>query len=59
MQYDNHACVTEFNENPQANGGRISGRIFFYGKEIFNNIEDEENKLFNKEFSRNFVTEKC
>ncbi|MGE3974376.1 MAG: glucose-1-phosphate cytidylyltransferase [Bdellovibrionales bacterium] len=41
--------VSEFNEKPQASGGRISGGFFVCSKKIFDYLEDREDLIFEKE----------
>lgn len=38
--------VTEFNEKPQATGGRISGGYFVCSREIFDYLDDREDLIF-------------
>ncbi len=47
--------VTEFNEKPQATGGRISGGFFVCRKEIFDYLEDREDLVFELEPMRRLV----
>lgn len=47
--------VTEFNEKPQATGGRISGGFFVCRREIFDYLEDREDLTFELEPMRRLV----
>ncbi|MBI3804161.1 MAG: glucose-1-phosphate cytidylyltransferase [Nitrospirae bacterium] len=47
--------VTEFNEKPQATGGRISGGFFVCRREIFDYLDDRENLTFEQEPMRRLV----
>ncbi|MDI6728689.1 MAG: glucose-1-phosphate cytidylyltransferase [Thermodesulfovibrionales bacterium] len=49
--------VTEFNEKPQASGGRISGGFFVCRKEIFNYLEEREDLILEQEPMRRLVCE--
>lgn len=51
-------AVTEFNEKPQATGGRISGGFFVCRREIFDYLEDREDLTFELEPMRKLVSEK-
>jgi len=46
---DESGLVTEFNEKPQATGGRISGGFFVCNKKIFDYMNGQENLVFEKE----------
>ncbi len=46
---DASGAVTEFNEKPQATGGRISGGFFVCRREIFDYLDDREDLVFEKE----------
>lgn len=52
---DASGTVTEFNEKPQASGGRISGGFFVCKKEIFNFLDDREDLVFEIEPMRRLV----
>lgn len=41
--------VTEFNEKPQATGGRISGGFFVCRRQVFDYLDDREDLVFEKE----------
>lgn len=47
--------VTEFNEKPQATGGRISGGFFICRKEIFDYLDDRDDLVFELEPMRKLV----
>ena len=47
--------VTEFNEKPQATGGRISGGFFVCRREIFDYLDDREDLVFELEPMRKLV----
>ena len=46
---DANGKVTEFNEKPQATGGRISGGFFVCRKNLFDYLDDREDLMFEKE----------
>ena len=50
--------VIEFNEKPQASGGRINGGYFVAKSEIFNFLSDDENLIFEQEPMISLVKEK-
>jgi len=41
-----NGLITEFNEKPQATGGRISGGFFVVAPQIFNYLDDDEELVF-------------
>lgn len=49
--------VTEFNEKPQATGGRISGGYFVCRREIFDYLEDREDLVFELDPMRKLVAD--
>jgi glucose-1-phosphate cytidylyltransferase len=49
--------VTEFNEKPQATGGRISGGFFVCRREIFDYLDDREDLVFELDPMRKLVAE--
>ncbi len=49
--------VTEFNEKPQATGGRISGGFFVCNREIFDYLDEREDLMFEQEPMRKLVAE--
>ncbi|HAT53300.1 MAG TPA: glucose-1-phosphate cytidylyltransferase, partial [Betaproteobacteria bacterium] len=42
LESDSDGQVIEFNEKPQATGGRISGGYFIFRREIFDYLPDED-----------------
>ncbi len=46
---DANGRVIEFNEKPQATGGRISGGFFVCRKNLFDYLDDREDLMFEKE----------
>ncbi len=46
---DANGAVTEFNEKPQAVGGRISGGFFICRRSIFDYLDEREDLVFEKE----------
>lgn len=55
LMSDNQGLVTEFNEKPQATGGRISGGYFVCRREIFDYLDDREDLTFEQEPMRALV----
>jgi glucose-1-phosphate cytidylyltransferase len=49
--------VSEFNEKPQATGGRISGGFFVCNTEIFDYIAEGDETVFEQNPMRNLVTD--
>jgi glucose-1-phosphate cytidylyltransferase len=49
--------VTEFNEKPQATGGRISGGFFVASKKLFNYLGGGDDLVFEQEPMRRLVSE--
>ena len=49
--------VTEFNEKPQATGGRISGGFFVCRRELFDYLDDREDLMFELDPMRRLVTD--
>ena len=49
--------ITEFNEKPQAAGGRISGGFFVARPDIFDYLIDDEKLVFEQEPIRNLVND--
>ncbi len=49
--------VTEFNEKPQATGGRISGGFFVCNKRVFDYLDDHEGLVFEQEPMRRLVAD--
>jgi glucose-1-phosphate cytidylyltransferase len=52
---DEQGIVTEFNEKPQATGGRISGGFFVCRRELFDYLDDREDLVFEQEPMRSLV----
>ena len=50
--------VTEFNEKPQASGGRISGGFFVCKPELFRYLNDAEDLVFEQQPLRDLVKDK-
>lgn len=46
LMADSQGLVTEFNEKPQATGGRISGGFFVCRRELFDYLDDREDLVF-------------
>jgi glucose-1-phosphate cytidylyltransferase len=46
LELSDKGVVQEFNEKPQATGGRINGGFFVCRREIFNYLDDEEGLVF-------------
>ena len=53
-----NGLVTEFNEKPQATGGRISGGFFVCRREIFKYLDNRQNLVFEQEPLRQLVNDK-
>jgi glucose-1-phosphate cytidylyltransferase len=49
--------VTEFNEKPQATGGRISGGYFVCSRKIFDYLDDREDLTFETDPMRQLVAD--
>ena len=49
--------VTEFNEKPQATGGRISGGFFVCSRGIFDYLDDREDLIFETDPMRNLAAD--
>ena len=54
----NDGLVTEFNEKPQATGGRISGGFFVCRSEIFDYLSDQQSLIFEQEPLRQLVCDR-
>lgn len=50
--------ITEFNEKPQAVGGRISGGFFVCNRQLFNYLDDMDQLVFEQEPMRALVRDK-
>jgi glucose-1-phosphate cytidylyltransferase len=57
LRGDPSGLVTEFNEKPQATGGRISGGFFVANRRLFDYLGSEEDLVFEKEPMRKLVRE--
>ena len=57
LMSDAKGKVTEFNEKPQASGGRISGGFFVCRKELFNYLDDREDLVFEQQPMRKLVAD--
>jgi len=55
---ESNGLITEFNEKPQASGGRISGGYFVCRKEIFNYLKDAEDLVFEQNPIRSLIKDK-
>ena len=55
LMSDPSGRVSEFNEKPQASGGRISGGFFVCRPELFDYLEDREDLVFEVEPMRKLV----
>lgn len=55
LMADERGLVTEFNEKPQATGGRISGGFFVCHRDLFDYLDDRENLVFEEEPMRALV----
>ncbi len=58
LMSDSKGLITEFNEKPQATGGRISGGFFVCRKELFDYLDDREDLVFEQEPMRKLVKDK-
>ena len=57
MESGDDGHVTEFNEKPQATGGRISGGFFVCRRELFDYLDDREDLVFEQDPMRKLVTD--
>ena len=55
LMHSADGLVTEFNEKPQASGGRISGGFFVCRRELFDYLDDREDLVFEVEPMRKLV----
>lgn len=53
-----NGLITEFNEKPQATGGRISGGFFVATPKIFDYLNDDESLVFEQQPMRSLVTDR-
>lgn len=57
LAHDERGIVTEFNEKPQASGGRISGGYFVCQRKIFDYLDDHEDLVLEQEPMRRLAAE--
>ncbi|HWR28927.1 MAG TPA: sugar phosphate nucleotidyltransferase, partial [Negativicutes bacterium] len=57
LRYEKDCMVSEFNEKPQASGGRISGGFFVCRREIFDYLDEREELVFEQEPMRKLVAD--
>jgi len=57
LESDDTGQVMEFNEKPQATGGRISGGFFVLNREIFDYLPDEDGLVFEEKPLRGLVAD--
>ena len=57
MEIDDSGLITEFNEKPQATGGRISGGFFVCSPRLFDYLDDYEGLVFEQEPMRQLVSD--
>jgi glucose-1-phosphate cytidylyltransferase len=57
IKTDSKGIVTEFNEKPQATGGKISGGFFVCNKKIFDYLEERDDLVFEQEPINRLVKE--
>ncbi len=57
MESDADGRVVEFNEKPQASGGRISGGFFVCRRQLFDYLDDRTDLVFEQEPIRKLVAE--
>lgn len=55
LNHTPEGLVSEFNEKPQASGGRISGGFFVCRRELFDYLDDREDLVFEVEPMRKLV----
>lgn len=55
LTYSKDGLITEFNEKPQASGGRISGGFFVCSNKIFDYLDDREDLIFETDPMRKLV----
>ncbi len=58
LSSDAEGLVREFNEKPQASGGRISGGFFICRKELFDYLDEGDDLVFEQEPMRRLVADK-
>ena len=57
IEADDMGVVTEFNEKPQATGGRISGGFFVCRRQLLDYLSDDDDLVFEEEPMRTIVAE--
>jgi len=57
LMADGDGLVSEFNEKPQATGGRISGGFFVCRREIFDYLDEREDLVFEQEPTKRLVAD--
>jgi glucose-1-phosphate cytidylyltransferase len=57
LESDADGTVLEFNEKPQATGGRISGGFFVLNRAIFDYLPDQDGLVFEEQPLRGLVTD--
>lgn len=58
LMANGEGVVTEFNEKPQATGGRISGGFFVCNRELFNYLDTADDLVFEQEPIRALVRDR-
>ena len=58
LMADVEGLATEFNEKPQASGGRISGGFFVCRRELFDYLDDRDDLVFEQEPMRALVCDR-
>jgi glucose-1-phosphate cytidylyltransferase len=58
IRAENNGLVSEFNEKPQASGGRISGGFFVCRRELFDYLEDRDDLVFEVEPMNRLVADR-
>jgi len=58
LMSNQQGLVTEFNEKPQATGGRISGGFFVCHRKLFDYLNDRDNLVFEQEPMRALVRDR-
>lgn len=57
LRCNSEGIVSEFNEKPQATGGRISGGYFVANRRLFDYLSDDKNLVFEQEPMKQLVEE--
>lgn len=58
MEMDDGGHVVQFNEKPQATGGRINGGFFVCRRELFDYVDPQANQMFEEEPIRKLVRDR-